>query len=184
MNIDEIKEVEDTLKVCINLSDFNKRLNITTEEFTHIYEELVLNDSNISYQSRQNLITINNNKIIEPNYRYMVGLQCKDIKSFGFSEIEEDILIIECRKLKSFSDYDISDFEICERAKECGVKVIPTEEVLKDIMVTYIKSLCIISIDRYSLINILRSSELSSLFDDVKDIYLIYLAKLSGINII
>lgn len=181
MDADEIKEIEDVLKICINLSDFNKRLKLNIDEFTYIYEQLVLNDSNISFTSRQNLITINNNKIIESNYRYMLGIQYKDIKSFGFSEVEEDILLMKCRELDSFRDYDISDFEICERAKKCGVNVIYTDDIIKGLMITYIKSLKILSIDRITLINILKSSKL---FDDLEDVYLIELAKISGIQII
>lgn len=181
LSVGEISEIENVLKVCINLSDFNKRLNINTYEFSNIYDELILHDSNISSQSKQNLITINNNKIIESNYRYMVGLQYKDIKSFGYTEVEEDILLLQCRKLKSFNDYDVSDFEICQRAKECGVNIISAESIIKDLMFKYIDSLLIFSSTRSSIINILRDNPL---FDDLNDKEIIDLVVEFGIQII
>lgn len=181
LSVEEISKVENVLKVCINLSDFNKRLKINTKEFSDIYDELVLHDSNISSQSRQNLITINNDKIIESNYRYMVGLQCRDIKNFGYTEVEEDILLLQCRKLKSFSDYDISDFEICQRAKDCGVTVISSESIIKDLRLKYIDSLLIFSCTRDRIINILRDN---LLFNDLNDVEIINLVVESDIQII
>lgn len=181
LSVEEISKVENVLKVCINLSDFNKRLKINTKEFSDIYDELVLHDSNISSQSRQNLITINNDKIIESNYRYMVGLQCRDIKNFGYTEVEEDILLLQCRKLKSFSDYDISDFEICQRAKDCGVTVISSESIIKDLRLKYIDSLLIFSCTRDRIINILRDNPL---FNDLNDVEIINLVVESDIQII
>lgn len=181
LSVGEISKIENVLKVCINLSDFNKRLKINTKEFSDIYDELVLHHSNISSQSRQNLITINNDKIIESNYKYMVGLQYRDIKNFGYTEVEEDILLLQCRKLKSFSDYDISDFEICQRAKDCGVTVISSESIIKDLMLKYINSLLIFSCTRDRIINILRDNPL---FDDLNDVEIIDLVVESGIQII
>lgn len=174
----------DALKVSIDYSDLLFRLKINRNEFTKMYNHFVngKGSGHISYDLLGYLKVINSGKIVENNYRYMVGSQYKDLKSLEIEGIiDEEILIEKARSLSSFKDYAISDDEILSRAKELGLEVKTTDELLNETRILILKS---IPNKNLSVSELNRYIKPYDVIFDISSSDFAYLIKMAGLEII
>lgn len=171
------------LRVSIDYSDLLLRLRINRGDFLVFYKYFVSGKGNghISYDLLGYLKTINGGKIVENNYKYMLGRQYQDLKSLEIDyKIEEEDLVKMARKLSAFIDYSVNDDEIVDRAKYIGIQVRTTEDMLDETRVSILSNIPKKKLNKRELNRYIKEYEI---IFDISETNLFYLAKQAGLEV-
>lgn len=172
------------LRVSIGYSDLLYRLKISRNDYLLFYNHFTKGEGggHISYELLGYLKDIDGGKTVENNFKYMVARQYQDLKSLDIQDIiDEEDLIKKAKTLSSFNDYCVSDEEIIERAKAVGIRVRSTDELLDEARINILKNSPSKVLNKQELYNYIKPYEV---IFDISAGYLIYLAKIAGLDVI